>query len=564
MNACENLIDALRRTAQDYPSRGIHLFDLRGRNAERRTYAEMIDSVLACAARLAQAGVRPGQTVMISLGTSWELLELWLGCVACGALPVNLASGSGPTHWAKVDGLLAKLECAHFFGSDALARIATEEGRPDLGGRVRTHGQIAALAPAAGFAPHAAGAGDSAFLQLTSGSTGLPRAVVIPHSAALHNPAASVDAIGAPFGAPATEWAESMVSWLPLHHDMGLVGCLLMCLSYGFDLWLLSPKTFLARPEVWLRELGRHGPTFAPAPNFAYQTCIDRVDPSKLHCDLSQWRSALCGAEMIRQETIENFCRAFEARGFKREAVRACYGLAEGTLAVTFDMRGAGLRSHAVPEGSTSDTNTSESVCVGAPIRDTELKIIAPNGSVLGENAVGEVCAKGPSIYAGYYNDPEETAQGLRNGWLHTGDLGFVVDGELYITGRTKDLIIVRGHNVMPHELEWCAEQVTGGGGAARAGAFSVHDPREGEVPVLVAELNDPDPGKLDALAHDVRVLVGRDLGLTLADVVFVRRGKIPKTTSGKVQRRQLRSQYIDGALERLGPTVAGSARSDS
>ena len=177
----------------------------------------------------------------------------------------------------------------------------------------------------------------------------------------------------------------------------------------------------------------------------------------------------------------------------------------------------------------------------------------APDGSPRRDGEIGEVRVQGPSIFAGYYNDPEASAQCLQDGWLHTGDLGFLHDGELYLTGRVKDLIIVRGHNLMPHEIEWLAEEVTGGGGALRSGAFAVSHGASGEEAVLVVEAETRDRDRLEPLAEEIRSRVGRTLSLPLADLVFVRRGKIPKTTSGKVQRRQLRELYLRGEIERLG-----------
>ena len=193
-----------------------------------------------------------------------------------------------------------------------------------------------------------------------------------------------------------------------------------------------------------------------------------------------------------------------------------------------------------------------EVVSNGRPIPDTELRIVAPNGSPLPEGVIGEVRVKGPGIFHGYYNDAQATAEGLRDGWLCTGDLGFLEHGELYLTGRIKDVLILRGHNLMPHELEWLAEEVTGGGGGQRTGAFSIARGGQGEEAVLVVETTEKHPEALADLGHGIRQRIGRALSLTVADIAFVRRGKIPKTTSGKVQRRELRRMYLDGEIERL------------
>jgi acyl-CoA synthetase (AMP-forming)/AMP-acid ligase II len=252
------------------------------------------------------------------------------------------------------------------------------------------------------------------------------------------------------------------------------------------------------------------------------------------------------GAEMVRPETAAAFAELVAPCGLGAEALRPCYGLAEATLAVTMDQRGRGVRT--LPDAASG----AQGVSVGAPIADTELSIRAPDGTSLPEGAVGEVCVRGPGVCAGYYEDPEATAETLVGGWLHTGDLGLLHEGELYLTGRIKDVLILRGENVMPHELEWLAEDAAGGGGASRCGAFSIARGAQGEEPVLVVEIAPGAAPALGELGRAIRQRVGRALGLPLADLVFVRRGKIPRTTSGKVQRLELKRRYLSGALERL------------
>ncbi len=225
--------------------------------------------------------------------------------------------------------------------------------------------------------------------------------------------------------------------------------------------------------------------------------------------------------------------------------------MAEATLAITYDRRGRGPRTHPAPAGLDLAMASPDIVCTGAPVMDTRIAIRAPGaGSTLPDGSIGEVCIKGPGVFAGYYNDEEVTRETLREGWLHTGDLGFLHDGELYLTGRLKDVLIIHGHNLMPHELEWLAETVTGGGGAERCGAFSVARGPEGEQAIIVLEVDDKSAGP--EIEREVRSRIGCALGLPLADVVLVKRGGIPKTTSGKVRRGELRQRYLDGRLERL------------
>jgi acyl-CoA synthetase (AMP-forming)/AMP-acid ligase II len=394
---------------------------------------------------------------------------------------------------------------------------------------------------------------ETAFLQLTSGSTGLPRAVMISHRAALHQLRADNESLRGREGAPASSWARGAAAWLPLYHDMGLVGCLLLPIVLGIDLWLLRPEAFLARPRLWLEAVAGAGPSYNPAPNFSFQLCVDRIREEEMAgLDLSNWRCTLNGAEMVRIETTRAFCDMFAPFGFAPEAFVPCYGMAEGTLAATIDLKGRGVRTVPAPADTDSALGVKEVACVGEPVMDTEIRIEAPDGRSLQENEVGQILIKGPSVFSGYYRDPESTAESLRDGWLITGDLGFLRDGELYITGRLKDLLIIRGQNVMPEEFERLADEVVGGGGVVRSGAFSVSRGGEGEQPVLVVEVLERDPSALPSLGQEIRRRVGHSLGLPLADLVFVRRGRLPRTTSGKIQRRELKELYLDGTLEPL------------
>jgi acyl-CoA synthetase (AMP-forming)/AMP-acid ligase II len=506
---------------------------------------------------LSALGVEPGRPALVALPTSWEWMEAWFGLLMLGALPVA-SSGAGAmaasgAQFDKVDKVMAKIGAQAVIATEAFREQAIEQGFEFTDPGVVTVEELRSTTPARAVETARSDGDDLAFLQLTSGSTGLPRAVMISHRAAIHNPIASVEAIGAPHGAPADDWADAMVSWLPMYHDMGLIGCLMLPILTGLDTWLLRPPTFLARPKLWLEHLGSHGTTFAPAPNFGFQLCVERIRPEQLEgVDLSSWRAALTGAEMIRPETIDAFIETFSPHGFQPTSFQPCYGLAEGTLAVTFDLRGEGVRTLPAPAGADTGFGMSRVVSTGTPIRDTQVRIVAPDGSELGEHAIGEVAIKGPGVFSGYYKDPEATAESLADGWFATGDLGFLAEGELYLTGRTKDLLIVHGHNIMPDEIERLADGVTGGGGMLRSAAFSVARGAAGEEAVVVVEVDGRDPDRLPEIEREIRIQIGRSMGLPLADLVFVRRGRIPRTTSGKMQRGELRQKYLDGSLERL------------
>lgn len=531
--------EALEQAAIRFPNKGIAIFDGRGPKHQWRSYPDVLAAARLSACRFQTLGVLPGDRILVSLQTSWAFLDAWLGALSAGAWPVAVAPGavlgSAAPQLRKVEGLIEQLGARFVVASPGFCAEAIGGGPggewPRTAAAAISPEQLEALAP--GRMPKRSDdPTEVAFLQLTSGSTGSPRAVMVTHRSAMHNAWACSYMIGVPAGGPSGTWAKSLVSWLPLHHDMGLVGCLLLSLVAGHDLWLLQPSTFLARPRRWLEELGKHGSVWSYSPNFGYQLCVERlgVDERK-GLDLSALRFAVSGAEMIRRDTADAFQEAFGPCGFRADAFRASYGLAEATLGVANDTKGEGLRTRAAPSGlDLAEPGLSEVACLGRAFPDTELRIVASNGGALAEERVGEVQIRGPGVFSGYYRDSEATREALDGEWLRTGDLGFLADGELYLTGRLKDLLIIHGHNLMPHEVEWTAESVTGGGGAQRSGAFSVARDGRGEEAVLVVETADRDPEKLKVLGREIRLRIAHELSLPLADLVFVRRGKLPKT----------------------------------
>lgn len=559
LNAWEttSLQDTVIRAAAGDTTRGIHVFDRRGKTAERRTHAELLELARHRAAALAKRGVEPKDRVLIALPTSWPALEVWFGALFRGAWPVMLAPGGAmgavATQAQRIEEICERLSAKKLVCDANFRDELAAAGAKKASSSAVTPEELAATSATSALSDPKPGPDEIAFLQLTSGSTGRQRAVMISHRGAVHNPIAIEDAISVPHGKLAHEWANDVVSWLPLYHDMGLVGCLLFSIAHRFNLWLLRPETFLTRPRLWLDALGRNGPTMSPAPNFAYQLCAERVKSAELEgADLSRWASSLCGAEMIRPETMSAFCNAFAPNGYKTSSLLPCYGLAEGTLDVTC-VRQGGVRTQPLPAGADSGFGLTEVVSTGAALRDMEVRIASPDGKPLPEGKIGQVRARGPSLFMGYFNDPEATRECLQDGWLCTGDLGFLQRGELYITGRTKDLLIIHGHNFMPHELEWLAESVSGSGGTERSAAFSVAKDAEGEQAILVMEIAEREGAALKDLEHEVRLRIAKEMKLPLAEVIFVRRGQIPKTTSGKVQRGELRQRYLEGKLDRLG-----------
>jgi fatty-acyl-CoA synthase len=391
-----------------------------------------------------------------------------------------------------------------------------------------------------------------AVLQFTSGSTADPKGVMLPHATICAN----LDAIAE---AAELDPAEDVLcSWLPLYHDMGLIGLLTLGMATGTDLALASPQDFLAAPGRWMQWMSDHRATATAGPNFSYALAaraLRRLAPGTL--DLSRLRVALNGAEAVDPKAVADFVAAGAPQGLNPGAVFPAFGMAEATLAVTFPPSGRGLRidpidrrvlesdAYAAPADPAA-SGTRHLVMLGRPVPGLEIRIVDPvSGDARGEREVGELEIRGTSITTGYYRRPDATDAAFHDGWLRSGDLGYLVDGELVICGRIKDLIIVGGRNVYPEDVERAAASVEG----VRAGnviAFAVDGRRGKEALVVVAESKDPDlEGVRAAVAGRVREVVG----LPPEEVVLVEPGTLPKTSSGKLQRSLCRSRYLSAAL---------------
>ena len=409
-----------------------------------------------------------------------------------------------------------------------------------------------------------------ALLQYTSGSTSHPRAAVVRHRNLLHNLAA--------IDARQRNDAESVsLSWLPIFHDLGLIAGVLHPLYRGCPAWLMAPAAFLQRPLRWLEAIGLLRATQSGGPNFAFELCVARTRPEqRASLDLRSWRYAHLGGEMVRAGTLSAFCQAFAPAGFHAAALKPGYGLAEATLIVSAGSRGERHKTREVSRRALANAgriqdpdgpgDTLKIVACGAPVPDTEVAVVDPDrGERREPGAVGEIWVRGPSVTAGYWRDLEATAatfEGRLPGdteaearWLRTGDLGFLADGELWITGRLKDLIIVRGVNFYPQDLELTVEQeanIQPGGSAA----FAVPG-EQGEGLVIIAEVL-PDFRQLarDAAGRELmerlRERVGLEHEVQVAALVLLEPGGLLKTTSGKVRRQACRAAYLHGNLAAL------------
>jgi acyl-CoA synthetase (AMP-forming)/AMP-acid ligase II len=406
------------------------------------------------------------------------------------------------------------------------------------------------------------GADDLAMIQYTSGSTAVPKGVVLRHRHLLANQ----DAIDRSFrlGADAV-----VVSWLPPYHDMGLIGCIIHPLFRGVPCYLIPPMQFLERPLRWLRAIQDLRATCSGGPNFAYDLCTRRVtEEERSTLDLSSWAVAFCGAEPIRPETARGFVQAFAASGFAPGAFFPCYGLAEASLLVTASQPARGMRTLSVDraqlEGgravhASRNERAVDIASSGGPPDGIELAIVDPaSGVEVAAGAVGEVWVGGASVADGYWRRPEETAStfgarlaGREGVFLRTGDLAFLDEGDLFVTGRITDQIIVRGRNVSPSDVEVTAQQADARLRPGCGAAFPL-DGRGSEGVALVQETTATDVDELDRLVRSMRSAVLAELQVRLDAVVLVPPRTVPKTSSGKVQRRACRQAYLQDALPAL------------
>ena len=398
---------------------------------------------------------------------------------------------------------------------------------------------------------------DIAFLQFTSGSTSRPKGVVLTHAnlmaniQSICNEALLVD--------PKVEHA---LAWLPLFHDMGLIGFVLAPIVHTIQVTFLSPLQFLKRPAIWLQAMSRFQAAITFGPNFAYALCVKRVKDRELEgVDLSKWRIAGCGAEPIRAETLENFAAHFSKVGFRKEAFFPAYGLAESTLAVAFSngvptdrVQPAALweEGKAVPAQDSDDA--LRIVNCGKAFSGHEIGIFSledeTSATPLPERTVGEIRLRGPSVSQGYFQEPEASAKAFSNGWFRTGDLGYLAGGEVFICGRHKEVIIVNGRNFYPQDIEWEASQVAGvrKGNVIAFGTSGADQDRECVALALESSLTDP--AEHQRMTSEIKTRVQERIGVSLDYVGILAAGALPKTSSGKLQRTKTRELYETGVLE--------------
>ena len=554
----QSLIEALDWHVRRHPERThVQLYGDDGAVHDIR-YRDLLDGARGVAAGLQHMGVEPGQCVAIMLPTGADYLFSFMGILLAGAVPVpiypparlSLVEDHFRRHARILDN--AGVVCLITFApAKQVSRLLTSHV-PGLR-RIVTVAELSAF----GMIEEAASAGaDSvAFLQYTSGSTGNPKGVVLTHGDLL----ASLDAMGVALQADST---DVFVSWLPLYHDMGLIGAWLGSLVVGFPLVLMSPLTFLARPERWLHAIHAHGGSMSGGPNFAYELCLKRITDADVEgLDLSSWRLAFNGAEPVSADTMRRFAARFADYGLREDALAPVYGLAEATLGVAFTPVGRGMRTERVQRAAmmadgrivgagADDDDVLECVSSGLPIPGFEVRVVDEAGRECADRNEGRLEFRGPSTTSGYYRNPEATRALFHDDWLDSGDRAFVADGEVFITGRAKDVIIRAGRNIYPYELEQAVGEIDG----IRRGCVAVFggsDPGSGtERLVVVAETRETEHAARAALSERVEALTSELLGLPADDVVIAAPGTVLKTSSGKIRRVALRDLYDRGALE--------------
>jgi acyl-CoA synthetase (AMP-forming)/AMP-acid ligase II len=522
--------------------------------SERETllsWAQVYGRARRFAAGLRRLGVAPGERVALLLPTSPGFMDAFFGALLAGAVPVPLYP---PVRLGRLEeyhrstARMLEVSAAAVVLTDAKVRLLLGESvaaaRPRLGCHTveevsRENGDLAERVSPESLA----------LIQFSSGSTVDPKPVALRHRHVM----AQLAALEAELPPP-VDREQVGVSWLPLYHDMGLIGCLLSAVYYPGGMVLIPPEVFLARPALWLRALSRHRGFVSPAPNFAYGLCLKRVkDADMAGVDLSGWTHALNGAEPVSVETLRLFSERFSRWGFQAGSLRPVYGLSEATLAVTFPPAGRGPRALGVDARVLATERrvvdgAREVVSVGRPVPGFEVQVRDELGHVLEERRVGRVFARGPSVMAGYEGHAEATARALdTEGWLDTGDLGFEADGELFLTGREKDLVIIRGANHAPQEFEECLEAVEG----LRTGcAVALGFTPEGENDEALLVLAEHAPGADAAgLEERIREVVLAGTGVKAHTVRVVEPGTLPRTSSGKLRRSEALRRYLAGEL---------------
>lgn len=506
----------------------------RGVVERRLTFAELTRQCLQLARALQREGVRRGSRVVLSFASDWSFIRTFYACQLLAAIPVPMIP---PMNRAQVRSRVEQLR--EVAGETQARLLVTDrqlhtlmEGGLGAAGALRVISYEELAGETAEATPELPAGSDVSFLQYTSGSTGGRKGVPVTHN----HLTANINGIGRSL---ALVPRDVGVSFLPVYHDMGLIGKVILTACHGILLCQIPPLSFLRDPAHWLRAIHEYRGTVCTAPPFAYGLCTRRIEDADVaDLDLSSWRIAMAAADMIRPEVLDAFATRFAARGFRRRAFLPVYGLAECTLAATMPVPDGPVVTLSV----TGEGRARELVCVGKPLAEHRVRIVSAAGHELPHGAEGEVEVQGPSVIDRYWGD---AAPRTRDGWLRTGDLGIVTSAGLFISGRTKEVIKVHGRTLQPCDIEWAAEE----GEGVRRGCSAAFNATASEQVVLVVESRLRDEAARAKLASDVRARVRAALGVELAEVVVVPPYTVPKTSSGKIRRNLTRERLEAGAL---------------
>ena len=544
--------------AMDYAAkgaRGLNFHDPRGKLARPYPFSEMRDDAVAMAYRLIAHGIEPGDRIALVAETSAEFAALFFGTIYAGAWPVPLPL---PTSFggrgAYVDQLSVQLQSCDpkilFYPPD-IAEMGNDAAAAQSVEGMAWDDFAAQKAPEIAL-PQAKG-DDIAYLQYSSGSTRFPHGVAVTHHALLNNLAAHSH--GMHVGD-----SDRCVSWLPWYHDMGLVGCFLSVVANQVSTDYLKTEDFARRPLAWLDLISRNtGTTLSYSPTFGYEICARRVS-TQTHAadrfDLSRWRVAGNGADMIRPDVMQRFVDVFAQSGFKASAFLPSYGLAEATLAVSIMPPGEGIVVELVEETQLSGGESRQDrpqryravVNCGKAARDMTIEVREEDGTPLPDRQIGKVWCTGPSLMTGYFRDPEATEACMVGGWLDTGDMGYLSDGYIYVVGRAKDMIIINGKNHWPQDIEWAVEQLPGFK-AGDIAAFAITAPGGEETPAVLVQCRASDANERKRLHDEIRERVRAITGMHCV-VELIPPRTLPKTSSGKLSRTKARNLYLSGEIQ--------------
>jgi 1-acyl-sn-glycerol-3-phosphate acyltransferase len=556
----DTLLSVLAWRALHQPERThVQLYETDAEAPTSITYANLQSGAQALAAGLVRQGLQPTQAAAIMLPTGQKYLESFFGVLLAGGVPVPIYPPVRPSQLE--DHLRRHAKILTNAGARMLITVpeALAVGRllkSHVDGLRSVITPEALLASAGSYTPVSVGANDVALLQYTSGSTGQPKGVVLTHA----NLLANIRAMGEWIGAGPD---DVFVSWLPLYHDMGLIGAWLGSLYYAMPLVLMPPVAFMARPSSWLWAIHNHRGTISAAPNFAYELCLSKILDAELEgLDLSSWRLAFNGAEPVSPQTIRRFGERFARHGFEPVAMTPVYGLAESAVGLAFPLlhrgplidriqRDAFERTGRAVPAAADDSGALEFVACGQPLPGFEIRIVDQAGLELSEREEGRLEFRGPSATSGYIGNPNATSRLFDGDWLDSGDLAYIAGGDVYLTSRVKDVIIRAGRNIYPHELE----EAVGDLPEIRKGCVAVFgnlDPATDiEQLIVVAETRQFDRDALDALKRRIDILASDLLGISPDDLLLVSPHTVLKTSSGKIRRAACRELYEKGQIDK-------------